>query len=475
MLLDSTRLLFDLQQVNQIVESFASCLAPEAIAQKATAGLVEKFGCAFARIWIVEPDRQSLRMIASAGLYPRTDGSFARVPMGAFKIGKIAQNCIPFLSNRLAEETWVKDREWAIAKGICGFAGYPLVINGRVIGVLAAFSYQPMPAEFIEVLQLLCTPIAVALENALLYQREKQNWQSLSHSSTPLSQSPLSEQLANLLQDARFILMGTEQQLTPAIAYLLLQVAERLRTLGCAYCRLTYAVDETVSLEAVIPRSPHNSACPAQPIASVFEEFAFAFTCLGGMLQIRKGERPGVTELFLKTPNRSPSSQSAVGVCCQSPLLQIALTQMAYLAGLTVCPDLDASVPLLTDQPARATSHPAAIWIATSTQPTPPNVKARVDLSISPEQLQAAVEAVSQGETWGVDADHSDKQFLSGREQEILMLLAQGLRDRDIANKLYISERTVKFHINNLITKLNANTRVQALHEAIRQGWVASA
>jgi DNA-binding NarL/FixJ family response regulator len=49
------------------------------------------------------------------------------------------------------------------------------------------------------------------------------------------------------------------------------------------------------------------------------------------------------------------------------------------------------------------------------------------------------------------------------------------LRDRDIANKLYISERTVKFHINNLINKLNANTRVQALHEAIRQGWVMSA
>jgi len=470
-LLDSTRLLFDLQQVNQIVQGFAGCLAPEAIAQKATAGLVQKFGCAFARIWIVEPDRQALRMIASSGLYPRTDGSFARVPMGAFKIGKIAQNCIPFLSNRLAEETWVKDREWAIATGICGFAGYPLLVDEQVIGVLAAFSYQPMPAEFIEVLQLLCTPIAVALENALLYQQEKQEWQSLSRPNTPLSQSPLSEQLANLLQNARFILVGTEHPLTPAIAQLLLQAAERLRTLGCAYCRLTYAADE-ILMEAVIPRSP--LAPSPQPLAPAFEDLSFALTCLSGTLQIRKGDRPEVSQLFLKIPNRLPISQLAVRVCCQLPLLQTAFTQMAYLAGLTVCPDIDASAPLLTDQLTLAQAQPA-IWVVTNGQPAPPHVKAKVDLSISPAQLQAVVEAVSRGETWGMATDSSDKQSLSNREQEILMLLAQGLRDRDIASKLYISERTVKFHINNLITKLNANTRVQALHEAIRQGWVASA
>jgi DNA-binding CsgD family transcriptional regulator len=470
-LLDSTRLLFDLQQVNQIVQGFTGCLNPEAIAQKAAAGLVEKFDCAFARIWIVEPDRQTLRMIASAGLYPRTDGSFARVPMGAFKIGKIAQNCIPFLSNRLAEEAWVKDRDWAIATGICGFAGYPLVVEGQVIGVLAAFSYQPMPAEFIEVLQLLCTPIAVALENALLYQQEKQTWQSLSHANLPLNQSPLSEQLANLLPGARFVLVGTEQKLTPATTHSLLQAAETLRTLGCAYCRLTYAIDETVSLEAVMPRSPLESHT-TQPVASAFEELSFALACLGGMLQIRKGERPGMTELLLKIPNRLPSSKLTLKVQCQSPLLQIAFTRMAYLAGLTVCPDLETSVPLLTDQLTLAQACTTVIWVATGTQPTPPAAKARVDLSISPAQLQAAVEAVSQGHTWGITLENSDKQPLSSREQEILTLLAQGLRDRDIASKLYISERTVKFHINNLITKLSANTRVQALHKALCQGWI---
>jgi hypothetical protein len=53
-LLDSTRLLFDLQQGSEIAQSFSGCLEPEAIACQTTDGLVEKFDCAFARSWLVD-------------------------------------------------------------------------------------------------------------------------------------------------------------------------------------------------------------------------------------------------------------------------------------------------------------------------------------------------------------------------------------------------------------------------------------
>ncbi|MEP0929199.1 LuxR C-terminal-related transcriptional regulator [Leptolyngbya sp. SLC-A1] len=53
-----------------------------------------------------------------------------------------------------------------------------------------------------------------------------------------------------------------------------------------------------------------------------------------------------------------------------------------------------------------------------------------------------------------------------------MALLAQGLRDRDIANRLYISESTVKFHINNSLTKLQAKNRYQAVYQAAIQGWI---
>ncbi|XGB42003.1 MAG: LuxR C-terminal-related transcriptional regulator [Nodosilinea sp. LVE1205-7] len=50
--------------------------------------------------------------------------------------------------------------------------------------------------------------------------------------------------------------------------------------------------------------------------------------------------------------------------------------------------------------------------------------------------------------------------------------MTEGLRDRDIVNRLYISESTVKFHLNNVLTKLQAKTRCQALYLAITKGWI---
>ncbi|NEQ52638.1 MAG: LuxR family transcriptional regulator, partial [Leptolyngbya sp. SIO3F4] len=61
---------------------------------------------------------------------------------------------------------------------------------------------------------------------------------------------------------------------------------------------------------------------------------------------------------------------------------------------------------------------------------------------------------------------------LSEREQEVIRLLAQGCRDRDIAEQLYISERTVKFHAKNMLEKLNVRTRIQAVFEATKHGWL---
>jgi hypothetical protein len=54
----------------------------------------------------------------------------------------------------------------------------------------------------------------------------------------------------------------------------------------------------------------------------------------------------------------------------------------------------------------------------------------------------------------------------------LAIALTQGHRDRDIADHLIISESTVKFHMNNLLKKLKAQTRYQALHEAIVNGWI---
>ena len=103
-MLEDTELVWDLQQVNRIAQSFSKTLDLAKIARLATDGLVEYFNCAFARIWLVEPDRKMLQLVASSGLYTHIDGSFSRIPMGTFKIGKIAQNRVSLLSNRLVRK-----------------------------------------------------------------------------------------------------------------------------------------------------------------------------------------------------------------------------------------------------------------------------------------------------------------------------------------------------------------------------------
>ncbi len=61
---------------------------------------------------------------------------------------------------------------------------------------------------------------------------------------------------------------------------------------------------------------------------------------------------------------------------------------------------------------------------------------------------------------------------LSSREQEVLTLLAQGLSNKDIAQRLYLSVRTVEGHLANVYGKLGVHSRTEAALYAVRQGWV---
>ncbi len=60
---------------------------------------------------------------------------------------------------------------------------------------------------------------------------------------------------------------------------------------------------------------------------------------------------------------------------------------------------------------------------------------------------------------------------LSEREGEILLLVAQGLSNRAIAEQLVVSERTVRSHVSAILQKLHLNSRTQAALYALKEGW----
>ena len=63
-------------------------------------------------------------------------------------------------------------------------------------------------------------------------------------------------------------------------------------------------------------------------------------------------------------------------------------------------------------------------------------------------------------------------EALTGREAEVLQLLAQGLANKQIATSLGISEHTVKFHVSSIYAKLGAASRTEAVRIGVRNGWV---
>ena len=70
----------------------------------------------------------------------------------------------------------------------------------------------------------------------------------------------------------------------------------------------------------------------------------------------------------------------------------------------------------------------------------------------------------------GADKPAGPKTGLTGREREVLRLVADGATNREIGSKLFISENTVSFHMKNILAKLHLKNRAQAAAYAIRTG-----
>lgn len=66
------------------------------------------------------------------------------------------------------------------------------------------------------------------------------------------------------------------------------------------------------------------------------------------------------------------------------------------------------------------------------------------------------------------ETDDSELYVLSDREAEILDLVAEGLRNKDIASRLSIAEKTVKNHVSNILKALQVNSRTEAAMKAVR-------
>jgi two-component system nitrate/nitrite response regulator NarL len=111
-------------------------------------------------------------------------------------------------------------------------------------------------------------------------------------------------------------------------------------------------------------------------------------------------------------------------------------------------------------------------------------IRGLLDRNASESELAAAIKAVLEGfmvikPEWGSRIFPSEDGMeilpsdpLTARETEVIQLIAQGLPNKVIAQRLGISEHTVKFHVNAILRKLDAQSRTEAVVRAYRLGII---
>jgi PAS domain S-box-containing protein len=129
--------------------------------------IVRHLDAALARVWTLDASQDMLELQASAGIYTHTDGPHGRVPVGTKKIGQIAQQRRPQLTNDVRNDPRI-DAAWAEREGLVACAGHPLLVEDRLVGILTMFARHPLAEDDQEALAFVAGAMAQGIRRKLL-------------------------------------------------------------------------------------------------------------------------------------------------------------------------------------------------------------------------------------------------------------------------------------------------------------------
>ncbi len=142
--------------------------------QRCAEATIHHLDAALTRIWLLDEDGKDddapmapmLRLQDCAGLSTALDGPYARVPLGVHRTGLIAQQRRPYLTNDLRADPHIGANAWMDGEGLVSYAGYPLLVEDRAVGVLALFARQPLEEDTLDALASLADAVAQGIERA---------------------------------------------------------------------------------------------------------------------------------------------------------------------------------------------------------------------------------------------------------------------------------------------------------------------
>jgi signal transduction histidine kinase len=119
------------------------------------------------RVWTFDSHSNLLELQAVAGRHGHTNELPSQVPLGISIVGLIAHNREPHVTNQVHNAVWLTSKDWIQQEQLVAFAGYPLIVAEKVVGVLVLFSRHPVSPTLDQGLRWTTQMMAVAVDRLM--------------------------------------------------------------------------------------------------------------------------------------------------------------------------------------------------------------------------------------------------------------------------------------------------------------------
>ena len=170
---------------------------------RCTESLLHKLDAALTRICTFNTARTALEPTAVSGLDSLLAGKGGCAPVGGIHIAYITEHCKSYTTNTAIGDPHIDDQDWLRQEQIVSFAGHPLLVSGRLVGILTLFARHPLSSATLEALAGVADNIALGIER-----KESEQSLAAAKEAAETANRAKSEFLANMSHEIRTPMNG---------------------------------------------------------------------------------------------------------------------------------------------------------------------------------------------------------------------------------------------------------------------------